>query len=201
VTGNIVNSGTQDFDELTILGDLTVGNNMVADGTVTAQNFFVLSDKNLKSDISQDTREIQKSDAEKLAKVNVSQYSMLLSNSNKRKKGVIAQEFAELFPEAIEATQRKVRIPGTVTLTSNSLLIQTKYAHLLECGKVYVDGTLVHVLGTRDDGDTTIVTFDSRLELFDPKQIELIVDMVVNVVDYEYILMIVVNAMKHILST
>ncbi|PNH01357.1 hypothetical protein TSOC_012765 [Tetrabaena socialis] len=167
-------------------------------GSVTAKSFKALSDRRVKADIRKDTRRQQQEDLRKLMRVHVARYRFTDEKESKRK-GVIAQELSKHFPDAVEDVLRPQHLePQTVErqASTHELLIRPD-----ERNGIVTRGSLIAING----GDFELVeqvtptASGTLLRLGTPvlQDIEEIAVMQrVKVVDYEYLMMTMLNAIK-----
>ncbi|PNH12574.1 hypothetical protein TSOC_000530 [Tetrabaena socialis] len=146
-------------------------------GSITAKSFKALSDRRFKMDIMTDTKKQQHDDLQKLLRVKVSRYRFVDEDKCKRK-GVIAQELVKHFPDAVEDTLRPVHI-GVHTVTSTTTPCQLQLQRIKRLTKLN-DGTTTFMLGGPVPSAITDIQVMQR----------------VKVVDYEYLMMAMLNAIK-----
>ncbi|PNH00918.1 hypothetical protein TSOC_013235 [Tetrabaena socialis] len=167
-------------------------------GSVTAKSFKALSDRRVKADIRKDTRRQQQEDLRKLMRVHVARYRFTDEKESKRK-GVIAQELSKHFPDAVEDVLRPQHLePRTVErrASTHELLIRPD-----ERNGIVTRGSLIAINGgdfelvvsVTPTASGTLVRLGTPV-LHDIEEIAVMQR--VKVVDYEYLMMTMLNAIK-----
>ena len=147
-------------------------------GSVTATNFKSLSDRRLKENIVSDTIDAQRGDLAKLMQINVSNYKLKGDDdAHAKRKGVIAQELEEIFPEAVEETSRYVDVP---------------YSYDGKCIYIF---DMIGVEHIRVNA-STILQIQNGSSVYEGDVTKVDVLTRVKVVDYEYLMMVMLNSIK-----
>lgn len=162
-------------------------------GSVTARNFKSLSDARLKCAIEMDGPLQRQADVEKLMQLQVVTYDFFLDHQDKKRhKGILAQEVQQLFPDAVEEILRP-RIVTANVLSSRRLEIPTPAPLPIESchiqGQQY--GICKHVEGLIElDANMAggLATLKAPIEVTLYERTK--------VVDYEYLTMAMLNALK-----
>lgn len=142
-----------------------------ADGNYGGLGFVVFSDERIKDVVG---RSNNGEDLELLERINIRDYSFIdkVKYGDKVEKKVIAQEIAEIYPQAVLLSTSVVpniyEVPKKISFTNGSLTIKLNKAHSLKSGdkvQCFIEDE-THILDVEEvDGDKTFtVSFDRAPE-------------------------------------
>ena len=110
---------------------------MIAEGEIIAQHFFAYSDRRMKNRIE---RSPVKIDRKRLAQLEVVDYGHIdiVKDGSRQRRGFIAQEVAEIFPEAVTLQTKNVpdiyEFPVSVSVENDGRVITLSKDHQLKVG-------------------------------------------------------------------